>query len=187
MVFRDRSSANISPGESHENALLQPGRRYRLVQNLAAIADPVLVQTDDGTVAFKIETTQREMLDVLVLRDMEGDARCFISGFQAVPAAAAEVLGNDGRPLARVSRTPISALRDRFEIDHSSGDVWIAIGDVGIREFTLESPKGHVADVSRRWFLLPSSYGVEVPTGQDDALVLAVAVAIDQLTHDFDP
>ena len=186
MVFRGRSPANISPGEPQQNALLQPGRRYRLVQNLAAIADPVLVQTDEGTVAFKIESAQREMMDVLVLRDIEGDIRCFISGFQAQPAAA-DVLGNDGRLLARVSRTPISALRDRFEIAHSSGDVWIAIGDVGSREFTLESPKGEVAEISRRWFLLPGSYGVEVSPGQDDALVLAVAAAIDQLTHDFDP
>jgi uncharacterized protein YxjI len=33
--------------------------------------------------------------------------------------------------------------------------------------------------------VLPNSYGVEVAPGQDDALVLAVATTIDQLTHDY--
>jgi uncharacterized protein YxjI len=39
-----------------------------------------------------------------------------------------------------------------------------------------------VANISKRWFRVRESYGVAVGPGQDDALVLAVAVCIDHLT-----
>ena len=184
MVFRDRSSANVSPGSSSQDAHIQSGIRYRLMQNIASIADAVIVQTDEGNAAFRIESTRREMMDMLVLRDMEGNVRCLLPDPQSGPAAT-DILGGDGRPLARVSRTQISAVRDRFEVDILPGDFWIVIGDVGSREFTLDSPNGQVAEVSRRWFLLPDTFGVEVVPGQDDALVLAVAATIDRLAHDF--
>ncbi len=185
MVFRDRPSANVSPGNASRNAPIQSGIRYRLPQNLASIADPVVVQTDTGTAAFRIETTQRDMMDALVVCDLEGSVRCVLPSTQADPAATTDILGGDGHPLARVTRTQISAVRDRFEVDILPGDFWIVIGDVGSREFTLDSPHGQVAEVSRRWFLLPDTFGVEVVPGQDDALVLAVAVTIDRLAHDL--
>jgi uncharacterized protein YxjI len=184
MVFRDRPSANLSPGNSSRDAHIQGGIRYRLMQNLASIPDAIIVQTDEGTVAFRIESTRRDMMDMLVIRDMVGRVRCMLPGPQSGPAAT-DILGGDGRSLARVTRTQISAVRDRFEVDILTGDFWIVIGDVGSREFTLDSPNGRVAEVSRRWFLLPDTFGVEVVPGQDDALVIAVAATIDRLAHDF--
>jgi uncharacterized protein YxjI len=155
------------------------------MQNLASIADTVMVQTDEGIVAFTIDLSQRDTMEALVIRDMEGSACCFLPAPPSSPEAAADILGNDGRRLARVIRTPISAVRDRFEVDITTGDFWLVIGDTGSREFTLDSPNGQVAEVSRRWFLLPNTFGVEVVPGQDDALVLAVAATIDRLAHDF--
>jgi uncharacterized protein YxjI len=185
MVFRDRTSPKVSPDENPQDKPVQAGSRYRLMQNLVSNDDAVLVQTDEGNIAFKIETSQRDLMDVLVFRDMDGAVRCFISGFPATSAACTDVMGNDGHLLARVTRTPISAVRDRFEVDIASGGFWMVFGDAAGHEFTLENTTGRVAEVSRRWFVLPNSYGVEVAPGQDDALVLAVATTIDQLTHDY--
>ena len=41
-----------------------------------------------------------------------------------------------------------------------------------------------MASVSKRWFRVRDSYGVEVAPSENDVLVLAVTVAIDQMTHD---
>ena len=43
-----------------------------------------------------------------------------------------------------------------------------------------------MAGVSKRWFSLTDTYGIEVGTGEDDALMLAIAVAIDEMAHDPD-
>jgi uncharacterized protein YxjI len=43
-----------------------------------------------------------------------------------------------------------------------------------------------VAEISKRWFSLRDSYGIDVAPGEDDALMLAIAVAIDEMAHDPD-
>ncbi len=185
MVFRDRPSTNANPSDAHRAASLQIGIRYRLMQNLASITEAVIVQTDQGNAAFKIEIARRDLVDMFVLRDMHEIVRCVLPGPQSRPEAT-EILGGDGRALARVTRRPISAVRDRFEVDLESGGFWLVIGDVGSCEFTLDSPRGQIAEISRRWFRLPASFGVEVAPGQDAALVLAAALTIDLLAHGFD-
>ena len=41
-----------------------------------------------------------------------------------------------------------------------------------------------IAEVSKRWFRVRDTYGVEIAPGQDDVLVLAVTAAIDAMTSD---
>ena len=48
----------------------------------------------------------------------------------------------------------------------------------------IECDGDHVAEVSKGWFRVRDTYGVEIAPGQDDALILAVAVCIDQTSHD---
>ena len=43
-----------------------------------------------------------------------------------------------------------------------------------------------VATVSKRWFAVRDSYGVAIAPGEDDALILAVTVCIDTLSHPRD-
>jgi uncharacterized protein YxjI len=38
-----------------------------------------------------------------------------------------------------------------------------------------------VAEVSKRWFRIRDTYGIEVVPGEDDALILAVTVCIDRM------
>ena len=38
-----------------------------------------------------------------------------------------------------------------------------------------------MAEVSKRWFRVRDAYGIEVAPGQDDALILAVAICIDRM------
>jgi uncharacterized protein YxjI len=40
-----------------------------------------------------------------------------------------------------------------------------------------------VATVSKRWFSLRDTYGIEIADGEDDVLILASAVVVDQVCH----
>jgi uncharacterized protein YxjI len=40
-----------------------------------------------------------------------------------------------------------------------------------------------VAEVSKKWFRLHDTYGVEIEPGQDDILIPAVTVCINQMAH----
>ena len=41
-----------------------------------------------------------------------------------------------------------------------------------------------MAEVSKRWFRVRDTYGTQIAPDQNDALILAVTVCIDQMTHD---
>ena len=40
--------------------------------------------------------------------------------------------------------------------------------------------------MSKRWFTLRDTYAVDIEEGEDDVLILAAAVVIDQICHDPD-
>jgi uncharacterized protein YxjI len=83
-----------------------------------------------------------------------------------------------------VKKALVSPLRDRFSIDVEDGDDMEAKGNIVDHEYKIERKGDQVAEISRRWFRVRDSYGVEIAPGQDDALLLAITVCIDQMTHD---
>jgi uncharacterized protein YxjI len=59
-----------------------------------------------------------------------------------------------------------------------------AKGNVVDHEYEIERDGHKVATISKRWFRVRDTYGIEIAPGEDDALVLAVAVCIDEMAHD---
>jgi uncharacterized protein YxjI len=51
-------------------------------------------------------------------------------------------------------------------------------------EYKVKQGRKQVAEISKRWFTFTDTYGVEIEAGQNDILILAVAVAIDMMAHD---
>ena len=90
---------------------------------------------------------------------------------------------HDGKTVATVKKALVG-IRDRYSIDVDGGDDLSAKGNIVDDEYEIERDGDKVAEVSKRWFRVRDAYGIEVAPGQDDALILAVAVWIDQLGRD---
>ena len=90
-----------------------------------------------------------------------------------------------GRHVATVKKALLTPLRDRFTICVEGGDME-AKGNIVDHEYKIERAGDEVAVVSRRWFRVRDTYGIEIKPGQDDGLLLAAAVCIDQMSHDTD-
>jgi uncharacterized protein YxjI len=56
-------------------------------------------------------------------------------------------------------------------------------GNILDHAYTIADGRNKIAEVSKRWFRLTDVYGVEIEPGQNDVLILAVAVAIDMMAH----
>jgi uncharacterized protein YxjI len=89
-----------------------------------------------------------------------------------------------GHKVASVKKALVSPLRDRFSIDVEDGEDMEAKGNIVDHEYKIERDGDQVAEVSRRWFRVRDTYGVEIEPGQDDALVLTLVICIDQMTRD---
>ena len=54
-------------------------------------------------------------------------------------------------------------------------------GNIVDHEYEIEANGRKIAEISKRWFRVRDTYGVEIAPGQHDIVVLAVAVAVDAM------
>ena len=76
--------------------------------------------------------------------------------------------------------------RCRFTVDVEGPDDYEAQGSFLDHEYTFRRHGRKVAEVSKKWFTLRDTYGVDIVDGEDVVLILASAVVIDQICHDRD-
>jgi len=85
-----------------------------------------------------------------------------------------------GTTVATVKKALVG-IRDRYSIDVEGGDDLSAKGNFVDHEYEIERDGDKVAEVSKRWFRVRDTYGIEVAPDQDEALMLAIVVCIDQM------
>ena len=91
----------------------------------------------------------------------------------------------DGMTVATVKKALLIPLSDRFSIEVEGGEDMGAKGNIVDHEYKIERGGDKVAQVSRRWVRMRDTYGIEIAEGQNDALILAVTVCIDQMSHNL--
>jgi uncharacterized protein YxjI len=117
----------------------------------------------------------------LIIEDPNGTALMKIQDRPARVRDAMEVEDAAGATVATIKKAMISPLRERFTVDLAGGAEMTAQGNITDHEFDIESSGSKVAEVSKKWFRIRDSYGVEVAPGQNAPLILAIAVCIDQM------
>jgi uncharacterized protein YxjI len=160
------------------------GTRYRMREKLFAIGDDFWVENEAGERAFKVDGKALRIRDTLVLEGPGGEELFKIQEKKLSIRDKMEIEDADGRTVATVRKALVSPLRDRFSIDVEGGEDMEAKGNVVDHEYKIERGGDKIAEVSKRWFRVRDTYGIEIDEGQDDPLVLAVVVCIDQMTHD---
>lgn len=152
-----------------------------MVEKLAAIGDDFFIQNARGERVYKVDGKALRIRDTLIFRDMAGNEICRIQSRVARVRDSMEIEDPNGKRLAFVQKAMITPLRDRFTVSVGNGPDMEAHGNILAHEYQI----GDVATVSRKWFRIRDSYGVEIAPGQDDALILAITVVIDQMTRDI--
>jgi uncharacterized protein YxjI len=61
------------------------------------------------------------------------------------------------------------------------GDDLRAHGNVLDHEYEIKRDDDVVASISKKWFRVRDTYGVEIAAGEDEPLMLALTVAIDEI------
>jgi len=94
-----------------------------------------------------------------------------------------DIEDTSGRTVASVKKALISPLRERWMVQVSDGPDIEVKGNIVDHEYRLEREHDKVAEVSKRWFRVADTYGVEVAPDQDPALILAIAAVLDSTAH----
>jgi uncharacterized protein YxjI len=90
---------------------------------------------------------------------------------------------SEGKEMAVVRKALISQLHDRWTVKVRNGSDLDVQGNILDHEYSIKQERHKIAEVSRRWFRITHTYGVEMEEGQNDILILAIAVAMDAMAH----
>ena len=158
------------------------GTKYRMREKLFAIGDDYWIENEEGERVFKVDGKAMRIRKTLVLEDPSGGELFKVQEKKLHIRDTMDIEGG-GETVARVKKALITPLRDRFSVEVEGGEDMEAKGNIVDHEYKIERGGDKVAEVSKRWFRIRDTYGIEIAPGQDDALILAVTVCIDQMTR----
>jgi uncharacterized protein YxjI len=158
------------------------GLRYRMREKLFSIGDDFWIETDAGQRAFKVNGKALRIRETFVLESPSGE-ELFKIQEKRLRICDTMKIERDGDTVATVKKALITPLRDRFAIELEDGGELSAKGNIVDHEYEIERDGNKVAEVSRRWFRIRDTYGVEIAPGENDALILAATVCIDEMAE----
>jgi uncharacterized protein YxjI len=181
MLRRRRGEADEPAGAAGgaAAATATAGNHYQMVQKLVSFGDDFYIENGQGQRVFKVDGKALRMRETLVFRDMQGNEVCKIQERIARVRDSMEIEGPGGQRMAMVHKAMITPLRERFSVKVGDGPDLEIQGNLLDHEYRI----GNVATVSKKWFRVRDSYGVEIAPGQNDVLILAATVCIDQMAH----
>lgn len=159
--------------------------RYVVRRRMFSIGDDFWITDEQGGRAFLVDGKAMRLRETLELKDPAGAVVATVRKKLFAMRDKMEI-ERDGQVIASVAKAMFSPLRHRSTIDLADGGQLEATGDLIGMEFEIKSGHHTVARISRAWFSLRDTYGVDVAPGQDDALLLAIAVCLDRIHHDDD-
>ncbi len=166
-------AAAASPGAS--------GSRYQMRQRMVSIGDDFWIENDRGQKVFKVDGKALRVRGTLKFDDAQGQELLKIQERIARVRDSMTIEDGHGRPVAKVHNALVTPLRDRWDIDVPGGQNLSIQGNVLHHEYRIERGRQTIASVSKKWFRVRDSYGVEVMPGENAILILAITVVVDMM------
>ncbi|MGW6027778.1 LURP-one-related/scramblase family protein [Streptomyces sp. NPDC055099] len=150
---------------------------------LLGIGDDYWIEDDRGQKVFLVDGKAMRLRETFELKDMEGRVLIDIRA-KMLSLRDTMVIERDGGELATVKRKRLSLLRNHYRVDLVDGTELDVSGKILDREFAIEYDGELLADISRRWFRVRDTYGLQIVRDDADAsLLLAVAVCVIRLAE----
>ena len=181
MGLRDRREHRREEREAfgrHGNAV-----HYRMRQKLLSFGDDFWIEDEAGDRVFRVDGKALRLRDTLDLEDTHGTKLCRIQTRVLHIRDSMAIEDAAGEQLALVHKALISPLRERWKVDLAGEREWKVQGNVVDHEYEIEEDDRKIAEISKRWFRVRDTYGVEIAPGEDEPLVLAITVCIDAMSH----
>jgi uncharacterized protein YxjI len=152
--------------------------KFKMQEKLLSIGNDFWVEDEDGERVYKVDGKAIRFRETFVLEDTAGNevARIKEKKLAIRDTMTIEVGGRQ----AKVHKRMIG-IRDRYLVEFDDGEELKAKGNFVDHEYEIERDGDKVAEVSKKWFRVRDSYGVEMQPDQDAALVLAITVCIDAM------
>lgn len=156
--------------------------RYQLRQKLFAIGDDFTVKDETGADHYIVDGKIFTLGHRVIIRDMQGNEAATIQQ-RIITLLPTYEITRSGQEVAEIQKK-LTLFREGFTVDIPGPDDLAVQGDLLDHEYVFTRDGQTVAMVSKQWFSLADTYGVDVAPGVDDVLILASAIVIDLVNSD---
>jgi uncharacterized protein YxjI len=157
--------------------------RYVLRQKLLSWGNDFFIRDEAGSDVYYVDGKAISVGNKAAFQDMSGNELAFISQKFFALGPTYEIY-RGGALTAVVKKELFEFFHHTFTVDVPGPDDLTVEGDLMDHEYTFLRGESSVAHVSKRWFTLADTYGVDIDEREDPVLILASAVVVDLACHD---
>ena len=156
--------------------------RYKLQRKLFSIGEDFWIENEQGQSVFKIDGKALSLREKFILEDQAGNQLLTVEA-KLIAVRPTMKIERDGRLYATVTKKLLTVFRQHYTIHVEGGPAYEAGGNFTNHEYEVTDGGKPVAQISRQWFSIRDAYGVAVAPDVDQALMLAAAVCIDEISE----
>jgi len=158
------------------------GNRFKVQERLLSWGDDFYVENARGERVFWVDGKALRLRDTLLFKDLQGQERYKLQDKVARVRETMTLYDAAGGTAATIKKAMITPLRDRYTVDVPGQAGLETQGNILHHEYTVEQGGRRVASISKNWFRIRDTYGIEVVPGTiDPLLAVAMTVAIDMM------
>lgn len=153
---------------------------YVIREKLFGFGQDSDITDENGAAVLRVDG--KAFRDRVVLRDPAGQEVAEVKR-KVVALRPTYEIEIGGRDAATVRKKMFTPFVDRYTVDIPGPDDLELVGDLFDHDFTVRRDGTVVATVSKAFFTMRDTYGVDIAAGEDELLILAAVLALDLAQH----
>lgn len=155
--------------------------RFMIKQKIFSFGDNFTINDELGNPHYLVRGKVFSLGDKLRIYDMQGNELIYIEQklFKLLPEYT---IYYNGSPAAKVKKE-FTFFKPKFNIESYIGNYTID-GNFWGMDYVILKAGSFAAQISKKWFALRDTYGVDISDDEDHAFILALVIVIDQVVHD---
>jgi uncharacterized protein YxjI len=151
-------------------------------KRMFSIGEDFWIETGDGQAAFKVDGQALSLGSMFVLEDAAG-SELYRARRKLLQLQATMQIERGEAVVATIRKVMFVLFGERFEIDLADGSRLEGTGSISNHEYRILRDQEVIASVSKQWFTVPQTFGIEIADGQDDALLIAISACLDEMSE----
>jgi uncharacterized protein YxjI len=175
-----RPPKEVEVGFREESTEPVRSRRFQMRADLLSIGDDYWITDESDAKAYKVDGKAMRVRDTWVLEDTGGNE---VAVIREKKLSIGDKLKIEYGGREATVRKKLLGLGEQYHVEvEGSGDLTVK-GDIVGHEYKVKRDGDKIAEISKKWFRVRDTYGIEVDDDRDSVLVLAVCVAVEALAR----
>ncbi len=154
--------------------------KYQIKQKFFSLKNEFFIKNEKGEDVYKVAGQFLSIGQKLRIYDMNDNELCYIEQLLLTLLPKYKIRMN-GEEIATINKK-FNFFTPKFSVDMKDSSPTVD-GQIFSYEFSIKDGDKLLATISKQFFALTDTYGVETKPEADDVLMLAIAIVIDMVLH----